>query len=259
MLSLVLVLAMTAGLQSGVPAHSADSLRVPILVYHNVQPAADGSKIHRAELTMTPEAFAAQMQYLKDHGIAVISLAALVDALSGKGTVPQPAVVLTFDDGRVNQYQYAFPVLKRFGYTATFFPFTHAIGHNARYFNWDQLLEMKNAGMTIGSHTNLHVRVDRIHDPATWHLEVEQSRTVLEQHLGSPIDFFSYPFGALAPAGDSAVRHAGYTAARAFTGGPWNRASDRWRLRAIPVTESMSRFRLVVGSPPGGARLTGRP
>ena len=87
------------------PPPASDSLRVPILVYHNVQPAANGSKIKKAELTMRPEVFAEQMQYLKDRGIHVVSLAALMDALEGKRTLPTPAVVITFDDGRVNQYR----------------------------------------------------------------------------------------------------------------------------------------------------------
>ncbi len=228
------------------PSPAPDSIRVPILVYHNIQPANEASRIRRAELTMTPEVFAQEMQYLKDRGIAVVSLAALVDALNGKGTIAQPAVVITFDDGRVNQYEHAFPVLKRLGFTATFFPFTHAIGRNPRYFTWPQLLEMQKAGMTIGSHSNLHVRVDRIHDAATWQLEIKGSRDVLREHLGTSIDFFSYPFGALAVAGDSAVRAAGYRAARAFSGGAWNRASDNWRLHAVPITGEFAQFQRTV-------------
>ncbi|MFN8581536.1 MAG: polysaccharide deacetylase family protein [Gemmatimonadaceae bacterium] len=223
-------------------APAVDSLRIPILVYHNVQPEAEGARVRRAELTMRPEVFAQQMQYLKDHGIAVISLAAMVDAIEGKRSVPQHAVVLTFDDGRVNQYEYAFPVLKRLGFTATFFPFTHAIGRNPRYFTWEQLKAMQDAGMTIGSHTNLHVRVDRIHDAATWKLEVQDSRAVLREHLGTAVEFFSYPFGALAPAGDSAVRAAGYRAARAFAGGTWNSTANLWRLKAVPMTENFHAF-----------------
>ena len=119
-----------------------DSLRVPILVYHNVQPASDGGRVRSAELTMRPEVFAAQMQYLKDNKIPVVSLGALVDALHGKGTLPPRAVVITFDDGRVNQYVNALPVLRKHGFTATFFPFTHAMDRNARYFTWAQLREM---------------------------------------------------------------------------------------------------------------------
>ena len=223
-----------------------DSLRVPILVYHNIQSAAEGRAVRGADLTMRPEVFAAQMQYLKDHQIPVVSLGALVEALEGKRSLPPKAVVITFDDGRVNQYHNAVPLLRKLGFTATFFPFTHAMDRNPRYFTWAQLRELQQAGFTIGSHTSLHVRVDKMRD-AKMHEEVTGSREALQKNLGAcATEYFSYPFGVLAPQGDSAVRAAGYRAARAYTGGPWNSIQNRWRLKAVPMTENMKRFAQVV-------------
>lgn len=229
------------------PPRAPDSLRVPILVYHNIQPASEARGIRAADLTMRPEVFAAQMQYLKDEKIPVVSLGALLDALEGKRTLPARAVVLTFDDGRLNQYVNAFPVLRTHGFTATFFPFVHAMDRNKRYFTWAQLKEMQQAGMTIGSHTALHVRVDRMKDAAQMRTEVEGSRQTLIQRLGPAAgELFAYPFGILATAGDSAVRASGYRAGRAYAGGPWNSWATRWRLRAFPATEDMKRFRSIV-------------
>ena len=234
----------------------ADSLRVPVLVYHNIQPAGTSNAIRSAELTMRPEVFAAQMQYLKVNGFHVVSLAALTDAIEGKRTLPRPAVVITFDDGRVNQYAYAFPILKKLGFTATFFPFTHAIGRNSRYFTWKHLEEMQAAGMTIGSHTSLHVKVTQIRQPKQWREEIEGSREVLRKRLGSAGEFFAYPWGAMSAAGDSAVRAAGYRSARSFSGGAWNGATDRFRLHAIPISDDMAAFRRAVGYPPAMAPTT---
>jgi peptidoglycan/xylan/chitin deacetylase (PgdA/CDA1 family) len=243
-----LLLAALVGADSlGPVTRPPDSLRVPILVYHNIQPAADARGVQGADLTMRPEVFAAQMQYLKDEGIPVVSFGALLDALEGKRTLPPGAVVITFDDGRVNQYHNAFPLLKRLGFPATFFPFTHAMDRNKRYFTWAQLREMQEAGMSVGSHTSLHVRVDKMKDAKQMHAEVTGSRTLLGEKLGSAAtELFSYPFGALAPAGDSAVRAAGYRAARAYGGGSWNGLAHRWRLRSQPMTENMARFKSIV-------------
>lgn len=227
-----------------------DSLRVPILVYHNIQSAQEGKNVRRADLSMRPEIFAEQMQYLKDHNIPVVSLASLVNALEGNCQLPSRAVVLTFDDGRVDQYVNAFPVLKRLGFTATFFPFSHAMDRNPRYFTWAQLREMQKAGMTIGSHTNLHVRLDKVRDPKVMHDEVNGSREVMRQKLGTDVELFSYPFGALSPNAEAAVRAAGFRAARAYVGGPWNTPHDVMHLKSIPMTEDMARFRRIVDPPP---------
>ena len=225
-------------------AGPADSVRVPILVYHNIAPME--ARRSKDEFFVPPEVFAEQMQYLKDHSIAVVSLTALVDALQNHCSLPERAVVITFDDGRENQFENAFPVLKRLGFTATFFPFTHAMDANPRYLTWAQLKALQDAGMTIGSHTYLHPRVDKIRDAKLMHTEIAGSRETLQKKLGSEIAFFAYPFGAMSAAGDSAVRAAGYRAARAFSGGPWNSSRDIYHLHAIPTTENMERFKHTV-------------
>ncbi len=229
---------------------ASDSLRVPILVYHNIQSAQEGKSVRRADLSMRPEDFAEQMQYLKDHKIPVVALSALVDALERNCSLPSLAVVITFDDGRVDQYANAFPVLKRLGFTATFFPFSHAMDRNPRYFTWMQLREMQKAGMTVGSHTNLHVRLDKVRDPKLMHREVNGSREVMREKLGTEVEFFSYPFGAVSVGAEGAVRAAGFRAARAYVGGPWNSVRDIMHLRAVPMTADMARFRRIVDPVP---------
>src|SRR5689334_13688809 len=111
-----------------VSAPPADSLRVPILVYHSVMPHHPGQTAEQHVLNVADSVFVAQMQYLVDGGYHVVSFAALVDALEGRDTLPTRAVVITFDDGWGNQYRHAFPILRRFGLTATFFVFTTPVG-----------------------------------------------------------------------------------------------------------------------------------
>jgi peptidoglycan/xylan/chitin deacetylase (PgdA/CDA1 family) len=236
-----LLTAPSAGAQ-GAARRAPDSLRVPILVYHNIEPWPGGKPTAALDLTMRPEAFARQMAWLAEHRIPVVSMSALLDALEGKATLPPKAVVITFDDGRVNQYHNAVPVLRKHGFTATFFPFVHAQDKNPRYFSWAQFREIMAAGMSVGSHGVLHVRVDKVTGPKL-HEEVTGSRETLRAKLGAPAtEFYSYPFGALAAAGDSAVRAAGYRAGRAYGGGAWNSLATRWRLRSVPMTESMRTF-----------------
>ena len=238
-------------------APAADSLRVPILVYHSVMPHHPGQTAEQRVLNVDDSVFAAQMRYLVDGGYHVVSFAALVDALEGRDTLPNRAVVITFDDGWENQYRHAFPILRRFGLTATFFVFTTPIGTDKKLMTWEQLRELQAAGMTIGSHTRTHPVLPDCH--AALHNEVVMSRADIEQHLGRAPDFFAYPFGAWDSLSAASARTAGYRAARTYRGGAWNRLSDLYHLRAVPVTENMQRFeRAVSGDAPGVVAQRGR-
>ena len=231
-----------------------DSLRVPILVYHNVAVHHPGDTPEQRALDVSPETFAWQMAYLQQTGTSVISLARLAAALEGRDTVPEHAVVLTFDDGWETQFIHVFPVLRRLGYTATFFVFTAPIGRGSGYMTWDELRELTHGGMTVGSHSLSHPFLPRLHDPALIRREIAESREILEDSLGVPVEFFAYPYGAFSSALEGAVRDAGYRAARSFPGGAWNGRENIWALRAVEVTEDPDAFRHAVGAEPVDAK-----
>ena len=238
-------------------APAADSLRVPILVYHSVMPHHPGQTAEQRVLNVDDSVFVAQMRYLVDGGYHVVSFAALVDALEGRDTLPNRAVVITFDDGWENQYRHAFPILRRFGLTATFFVFTTPIGTDAKLMTWAQLRELQDAGMTIGSHTRTHPVLPDYH--AALHNEVAMSRADIAQHLGRAPDFFAYPFGDWDAESAAWARKAGYRAARTYRGGAWNAPADLFHLRAVPVTENMQAFeRALSGDVPGVVAQRGR-
>jgi peptidoglycan/xylan/chitin deacetylase (PgdA/CDA1 family) len=235
----------------------ADSLRVPILVYHSVMPHHPGQTAEQRVLNVDDSVFVTQMRYLVDGGYHVVSFAALVDALEGRDTIPNRSVVITFDDGWENQYRHAFPILRHFGLTATFFVFTTPIGKDTKLMTWEQLRELQEAGMTIGSHTRTHPVLPDYH--AALHNEVVMSRADIEEHLGGAPDFFAYPFGAWDAESAAWARTAGYRAARAYRGGAWNTPSDLFHLRAVPVTENMQAFeRALSGDRPGVVAQRGR-
>lgn len=257
------VLALGATGASGAPhrapdsasALAGDSLRVPILVYHSVMPHHPGQTAEQRVLDVSDSVFTEQLRYLVHGGYHVVSFAALVDALDGRDTLPKRAVVLTFDDGWENQYHHAFPILRRFGMTATFFVYTTPIGKDGKLMTWSQLRELQAAGMTIGSHTRTHPMLPDYH--AALHNEVAMSRADIAQHLGRAPDFFAYPFGAWDSASVAWARTAGYRAARAYRGGAWNAPSDLYHLRAVPVTDNMQAFERAVRGE--GARVTAPP
>lgn len=223
----------------------SDSLRVPILVYHSIAPHHPGQTAEQRQLDVDPTVFEEQMRYLADHDYHVIPLDSLVTALKGSAAIPNRSVVITFDDGWLGQYSRAFPILRQFGFTATFFIFPHAIGRDELHMTWDQVREMQEAGMTIGSHSRTHPLLTN--PQVSLPSEVDSSRRDIQLRLGIAPDLFAYPFGAWDARAVDAVRAAGYRAARGYPGGAWNKPADLFTLRSVLVTDDMQAFARTLG------------
>lgn len=193
-------------------ASSTASINVPILVYHIVRPTyPDDSQAVRT-LALTPETFDAQMIYLARAGYHVISFAALEDYFKYHTPLPEKPVILSFDDGWRDQFTYAFPLLTKNHYSATFFVFTHSIGRPG-FLSWKDLEMMRDAGMTIGSHSLSHPYLTRVATSTLWS-EINDSKRILEQHLSMAIHEFAFPFGRYNSAIVAMVKEAGYYSAR---------------------------------------------
>jgi peptidoglycan/xylan/chitin deacetylase (PgdA/CDA1 family) len=226
----------------------ADSIRIPIQVYHTVLPHHPEQTPEQRQLDVDTSVFREQMSYLAEHKYNVISFARLVDALEGHRPLPERPVVLTFDDGWANQYNHAFPVLRDFGFTATFFVTTKPMGTDPLYMSWDQIHELQAAGMTIGAHSRTHPKLTAVSDSAL-RAEVEGSREEIQQHLGTTPRFFAYPYGAWDARTVAAVEAAGFQAARSLPYGPWIFSSMPFAIRSVLITDDMQAFERALGTP----------
>jgi peptidoglycan/xylan/chitin deacetylase (PgdA/CDA1 family) len=224
-----------------------DSLWVPILVYHSVRPDAPGRTAEQRAVSVTPETFRAQMRVLRDSGYRVVSFEALVAALQGGASLPPRAVVITFDDGLRNQVDYAAPILREFGFVATFFVYSSPISRIDRFMTWEQVRALRAAGHSIGSHTQTHPYLTRVADSVTLRRELVASRERIVREVGVPVTLFAYPFGVESAAVRAAVRAAGYVAARRYGGSQWQHPTCLDALGAVPVSESMTAFRRALG------------
>ena len=170
-------------------------VRVPILMYHYVSPLPEQSDAIREGLTVSPETFRAHIEFLKLEGYETVSLYEVHDALENGTPLPNKPIVLTFDDSYTDHYQYAFPILKEYGYIGTFFVITgYTDNNNPNHLTWEQIEEMADAGMNMESHTKSHYTlVDRDYDFLVW--ELIGSVESLESHTGKRPLIFSYPVG----------------------------------------------------------------
>ena len=222
-----------------------DSLRVPILVYHSIAPHHSGQTTDQRELDVDPAVFHAQMSYIAQAKHPVVSLSSLVDAIEGRVTLPQRAVVITFDDGWQSKYEDAFRVLKQYGFTATFFIYTNAIGNGPAFMTWDEVEEMQKAGMTIGAHSRTHPELTK--KDVSLAKEINGSRDDIQRNLGTTPDLFAYPYGDWDDRVAAAVRAAGFRAARGMGDGPLNTHATLYALKSVLTTDDMPAFERALG------------
>ncbi len=192
--------------------HPVSSALVPILMYHSVRPIDfKTTNAFVSSLTLPPAEFERELIYLKSRGFTSVTMRDLALHLRGELDLPARPVVLTFDDGFMNDYQYAFPLLKKYGFTGTFFIITGFLG-KPEYMRWDQVIDLARSGMEIGSHTITHPDLTTL-TPAVRDQQLASSKQTLEQKLGIEITSLSYPGGAYNAAVEAAATRAGYETA----------------------------------------------
>jgi peptidoglycan/xylan/chitin deacetylase (PgdA/CDA1 family) len=219
-------------LAAAAPVVPAQSAVVPILVYHSVREYLPGdTKAARGYIT-TPRDFEAELRFLRQRGFVSIGFDDLASHVRRGTPLPTPSVIISFDDGWETQYTNALPLLRRFGFKATFFIITRAIdGRN--FMSLGQLRELVNEGMWIGSHGVSHARLSTFQEPADLRREIVTSKSILERDLGIPITTFAYPYGMYLPRIASLVEKAGYTSARSTRPGLRHGAADLFTLSAL--------------------------
>lgn len=176
---------------------------IPILAYHSLDPKRFPNK-----LAIRPGLFRDHMTWIRQGGYRVIGLEACAKALWREG-LWQRQVAITFDDGYLDNYEQAFPVLKEFGFGAAFFVTPGDIGKPG-FMTWDMLREMASApGIEIGSHAREHKALSDVPDQEAW-ASLVSSKKILEEKLGCEVKAVSYPCGSFNDRILEMVRGAGY-------------------------------------------------
>lgn len=258
---------------------------VPVLVYHAVLPEALGPLPDDGN-TLSQEHFAEQMHYLWSHGYHPISLEELRNYLLHRKPLPRLPVVITFDDGYENNYLYAYPILKKYGFRATINVIVSRIGSNQHRhspilapLNWSQLREMAQSGLIdVESHTyNSHdpVAIDAQGTPGypllgpvfRWDLgrletqeeyrqrvlqDLRQAKAVIEREMGRPCTTFTYPYGKETPLLQQLVREAGYTMALTSHRGLNYYPGNPMSIKRIPISQRDDLNRFILKLRPSG-------
>jgi peptidoglycan/xylan/chitin deacetylase (PgdA/CDA1 family) len=216
----------------------ARTVVAPILMYHRIAPYSSRLTAMTNALTVSPEQFAAEMRWLHAAGFHAVSQAQLFDALERGARLPRRPIVITFDDGYRDVLWNAAPVLHRLHMPATAYVITSRIsGPDSSFLTWDELGSLEKLGFDIGSHTVDHLELPYLSQAQAWH-QLIASRRALEQHLGHPVQWFSYPAGAEDPAVLPLVRRAGYVLAVTTHYGEVQSAQHPFELKRYEVLDT---------------------
>ena len=221
-----------------------------ILTYHHV--AAPPEDHPGKNLFVTPENFSEQMKFLKNKNFQVVSLDQIRDALLGNADTPPAPVAITFDDGFEDNYFNAFPILKKYGFTATVFMVSGSIGKKQEnsgtnaddYLSPEQIREMSDYGICFGSHSQKHVRLATV-PPEKARKQIRESAAEISAVTDKPVEWFCYPFGSFSPEIQEMVKEAGYKGASSVIRDNRVFPSQLYHLPRIMVMKNttISRFR----------------
>ncbi|HVY55648.1 MAG TPA: polysaccharide deacetylase family protein [Thermodesulfobacteriota bacterium] len=171
---------------------------IPVLTFHALD-------TQNSVISFSPRLFARSMERLWRNGYRSVRLCEAAGLVSDRKPFPDKSFVLTFDDGYRSVYDEAFPVLRKYGYTATVFlitggaesytPQDRLAPYGGREtLSWGEIKEMSKDGIDFGAHTLTHPDLSSI-DASRIEYEMRESKEIIENNLGAPVLSFAYPYG----------------------------------------------------------------
>lgn len=164
-----------------------------ILNYHSVQ------KDNNYPFAISPEDLEFQLRYL-GHNFKIKTVAEIVEHISTGKKTSDILVGITFDDGYIDNYKYALPLLQKYNFPAMFFINPNIIDLQYKSFmSWEEIIEIANMDLIqFGSHGLSHLPLSVLEKEDT-EIEIRKSKIILESKLKKEISYFAYPFGMVHP------------------------------------------------------------
>lgn len=176
------------------PSQINSGFGIPILTYHFIANNPNPNDKQRDALSVSPDKFDSQMNYLSKNGYTPISLDTLYAVFGKLATSPSKPIVLTFDDGYEDFYSIAYPILRKYNFHAVSFIPTGLMG-GSYYMNWSQIKEIQTSGLvTFEDHTVTHANLTSLNYESALKQMID-SKNELAAQTGYPVNFIAYPYG----------------------------------------------------------------
>lgn len=179
-------------------------MKIPILIYHRIVTddhydnlSSEQDKIYSIRVN----SFDDQIRYLHEKGFQTLRLEQVFHHIKKNDSFPRRSVAITFDDGLNSQYELACPILRKYGFTATFFITTDKScpefisgKYQDHPLTESQIKQIDCWGFDIGSHTHTHANLKDL-DRGRVYNELSESKRILEGILGKKVSYLSVPGG----------------------------------------------------------------
>ena len=217
-------------------------MNVQTLVYHRV---SSQEEWYPSPYIVTESTFRRQLGFLHERGFYTPGLPAILQGTVSNMEPGKTPFLLTLDDGYLDNYTRAYPVLQEFGFTATIF----LVADFSRRYNWWDVIhgaprvellrrghieEMARGGIEFGSHTVNHPRLPELSDTDLEN-ELVRSRLLIEDIVQKPVLSLAFPYSASNVRVKAAVKNAGYACAFAVNTGPLSIRADLFEIRRLNV------------------------
>lgn len=168
---------------------ASSKVSIPVLNYHSV--TLDPGNV----VVISPAKLEAQMKYLHDHGYTPISLDTFINLIEKKNGIvaPDKPVLLTFDDGYVDNVEEAMPILAKYNFPATLF-MSPGMVEDPSYLNWEGVKQLQQAGWDIQPHGMTHPHLAKLSAEEQAY-QITEARKLIEEQLGTQADVFCFPYG----------------------------------------------------------------
>lgn len=230
------------------------NFKITIFMYHRFV------DIPRNPYEISVHQFEEEMRYLYENGYKTITLGEYIDAVYNKNLTVLPAkpVIITVDDGYRSFLTRAYPILKKYGFTATLFIYTNFISNGSGALTWEELRELHREGIEIGSHSLSHpnmanpkhrgyMNYDRFLED-----ELGRSREIIEREIGVRVRTFAWPYGSYNQTAIKKAIELGYEGLVTVKPGSMTINSDPLHIRRYGVypSTSLELFALRLKMPP---------
>ena len=218
---------------------------VPVLNYHQI------NDTEKNALTVNTEQFEAQMKYLAENGYTTITPNDMLDAWENGTALPTKPIIITFDDGYLDNYNHAYPVLQKYQLKATIFLISDYVGTYPNYVTWSDVQDMDESGLIdFESHTLSHEELTKAPSLEEATHQLVASKQAIEWNIGNhkPVRFIAYPCGEYDADIEQATKDAGYRAAFTVNYGLAEPSENHFILDRVPIfgsnSQTLLRFKL---------------